>query len=72
MTEKKEKDQNTKIILLGAIIGALAGAGAAYLLSQGFDENEEFALAPADGVKLGVAAFSFLRKVTDLGKHPQL
>lgn len=64
---KEKKDINTKTILLGAIIGALSGAGAAYLLSQNLEE-EEFSLAPADGVKLGVAAFSFLRKVTDLGK----
>lgn len=68
MKEKKEKDQKTKIILLGAIIGALAGAGAAFLLSQSIDEEEGLSLAPKDGVKLGVAAFSFLRQVTDLGR----
>ncbi|MBS1250429.1 MAG: hypothetical protein MAG431_02023 [Chloroflexi bacterium] len=67
MKEKKNKDPKTKIILMGTIIGALAGAGAAYLLSQNLEE-EEFSLAPTDGVKLGVAAFSFLRKMTDLGK----
>ena len=68
MTEIKEKDQKTKMIFLGAIIGALAGAGAAYLLAQRIDEEEGLNLAPTDGVKLGVAAFSFLRKITDLGK----
>ena len=68
MTEKKEKDQKTKMIFLGAIIGALAGAGAAYLLAQRIDEEEGLNLAPADGVKLGVATFSFLRNITDLGK----
>ncbi len=67
MEKKGKKDQNIKAILLGAIIGALAGAGAAYLLNQNL-EDEGVSLAPADGVKLGVAALSFLRKVTDLGK----
>ncbi|MEA2008613.1 MAG: hypothetical protein U9O54_05795 [Chloroflexota bacterium] len=72
MNEKTKKNQHTKIIFLGAIFGAFAGAGAAYLLSQGLDEEEKFALAPADGVKLGVAVFAFLRKMTDLGKQPQI
>ncbi|RLD05529.1 MAG: hypothetical protein DRI56_09405 [Chloroflexota bacterium] len=72
MNEKTEKNQLTKIVFLGAIIGALAGAGAVYLLAQGLDEDEKLALAPADGVKLGVAAFAFLRKVTELGKRPQI
>lgn len=65
--EITKKDPTAKIILIGTFIGALAGAAAAYLLSQNL-ENEEFRIEPKDGVKLGVAAFSFLRNVTDLGK----
>lgn len=68
MEEKKEQNQKTKIIVSGAIIGALAGAVAAHLLAEGLEKEEKLALNSADGVKLGIAAFAFLRKVMDLKK----
>ncbi|MBU1660262.1 MAG: hypothetical protein KKD28_02175 [Chloroflexi bacterium] len=63
----ENKNRKTKILLIGAIIGALTGLGAAYLLIQQVDEEETLQISPGEGVKLGVSIFSFLRQVTQLG-----
>ncbi|MBU0510493.1 MAG: hypothetical protein KJ638_02180 [Chloroflexi bacterium] len=63
----ENKNRKTKILLIGAVIGALTGLGAAYLLIQQVDEEETLQISPGEGVKLGVSIFSFLRQVTQLG-----
>ncbi|MEA3351298.1 MAG: hypothetical protein U9Q82_11795 [Chloroflexota bacterium] len=57
----------TKTLILGAVIGALTGVGAAYLLVQRADAEKGLQITPGEGVKLGVSVFSFLRQVTQLG-----
>lgn len=54
-------------LLLGALIGALTGLGAAYLLIQRADEEEGLQLTPQKGMKLGVTILGFLRQITNLG-----
>ena len=56
----------TRIMLLGAIIGALTGIGAAYLLLQKADE-EGLDLTPGEGVKLGISVFTLFRQIVNLG-----
>lgn len=56
-----------RLLLLGAVIGALTGLGAAYLISQRIEEGEELELTPGEGVKLGIAVFAFFRQITQLG-----
>lgn len=56
------------IILLGAIIGAITGAGAGYLLSKRLEEGEEIQLTAGDGIKLGGSIIAFLRQISTLGK----
>jgi hypothetical protein len=59
----------TKAILVGAALGALVGAGAAYLLVQRTRrEDGEVHITPGDGVKLGVLVFGLLRQVAQLGE----
>ena len=55
-------------ILLGAILGAITGAGAGYLLSQRNEESEGFQLTAGDGIKLGGSIITLLRQVSTLGK----
>ena len=55
-------------ILLGAILGAITGAGAGYLLSQRNEEGEGFQLTAGDGIKLGGSIITLLRQVSTLGK----
>ncbi len=62
-----ESNPKTKILLIGALVGALTGVGAAYLLLQRADETEGLQLTAGEGVKLGVTVFSFLRQITQLG-----
>lgn len=61
-----EANPKSKILLIGALIGALTGLGAAYLLLQRA-EDEGLNLSAGEGVKLGVTVFSFLRQITQLG-----
>jgi len=55
-------------ILLGAILGAITGAGAGYLLSQRIDEGDDLQLTAGDGIKLGGSIITMLRQVSNLGR----
>lgn len=55
-------------ILLGAILGALTGAGAGYLLSKRIEEGEELQLTAGDGVKIGGSVIALLKQIANLGK----
>lgn len=59
----------TQALVVGAVIGALVGAGAAYLLTQRAESNQErLRITAGDGVKLGVLIFGLLRQVAQLGE----
>jgi glucokinase len=62
-----DNNKQTRILVIGAIVGALTGLGTAYLLIQRSEEEEGLKLTPGEGVKLGVSVFSFLRQITQLG-----
>jgi hypothetical protein len=55
-------------ILLGAIIGAITGAGAGYLLSRRLEEGEDIQFTAGDGIKIGGSIIAFLRQIATLGK----
>jgi len=54
-------------ILLGAILGALTGAGAGYLLSKRIEEGEEIQFTAGDGIKIGGSIVAFLRQISNIG-----
>ncbi len=57
-----------KILLIGAVLGAAVGLGAAYLLVQRSEhEGEDFKIGSGEAVKLGVLVFGLLRSVSQLG-----
>lgn len=57
-----------KILGLGALIGALTGLGAAYLLIQRAEkEGEAPNLSAKEGITLGLLVFGLLRQVSQLG-----
>lgn len=62
------QNQNGRILMMGALIGALVGLSAAYLILQRVDEEGTVRLGPKEGVKLGVSVFSFFRQLTQLGE----
>ena len=55
-------------VILGAVIGAITGAGAGYLIVKRIEEGEDFQLTAGDGIKLGGSIIAFLRQVSSLGK----
>jgi hypothetical protein len=56
-----------KVLTIGAVIGALIGLGTAYLLVSRVEEEDKLEVTPAQGVKMGLAALTFLRQITQLG-----
>ncbi len=54
-------------IILGAILGAVTGAGAGYLLTKRIEEGEEIQLTAGDGIKIGGSIIAFLRQISSLG-----
>jgi hypothetical protein len=57
-----------KVIVAGVIVGALVGAGAAYLYTQRADDlNYRPEFSTGDGVRLGVLLLGLLRSIQQLG-----
>jgi hypothetical protein len=57
-----------KVIIVGVVVGALAGAGAAYLYTQRAEElNYRPEFSTGDGVRLGVLLLGLLRSIQELG-----
>jgi membrane protein DedA with SNARE-associated domain len=67
-SQDQEKTSNNFLyIILGAVLGAVTGAGAGYLLSKRIEEGEEIQLTAGDGIKLGGSIITFLRQISNLG-----
>jgi hypothetical protein len=68
MENVTQNNWKTKILLIGAGVGLLAGLGAAYMLVQRSVKNgTEPELSAGEGVKLGLLVFGLLRQVALLG-----
>lgn len=58
-----------KTLLIGALIGAVTGVGAAYLLVQRAEKEEGVAqLSTGEGIKLGLLLLGLLRQVAQFGE----
>jgi hypothetical protein len=68
-SQPASENWKTQTLVIGAVVGALVGAGAAYLLTQRAERNQEaLKISAGDGVKLGVLVFGLLRQVAQLGE----
>lgn len=57
-----------KVLLIGAVLGAAVGLGAAYLLLQKAErEGDNLNIGAGEAVKLGVLVFGLLRSISQLG-----
>ena len=65
---QEEKGSLGLYIILGAILGAVTGAGAGYLLTKRIEEGEKVQLTAGDGIKIGGSIIAFLRQVSSLGQ----
>jgi len=60
--------KNSRVLLGGALIGAITGLIAAMLLNRRAEKNEsETAITAGEGIKLGVLVFGLLRAIASLG-----
>ena len=58
----------SKVMLIGAIVGAIAGViGASILIQQAQKNNTQPQLTAGDGVKVGLGVLAVLRLLAELG-----
>ena len=64
-------ENKNKILLVGALIGALTGMAGAMMLIRRAEKSEdgETHLTTGDGMKLGVMIFGLLRAIASLGEE---
>lgn len=71
MSKKEQivkRSSNTRVLLGGALIGAITGLIAAILLSRRAEKNQkETPLSATEGIKIGLLVFGLLRAITALG-----
>ena len=65
--DQENQSSNFLYIILGALFGAITGAGAGYLLKKRIEEGEEIQLTAGDGIKIGGSIITFLRQISSLG-----
>ena len=70
MKEENQEGQSSfgLYIILGAILGAITGAGAGYLLTKRIEEGDQLQLTAGDGIKIGGSIVAFLRQISSLGQ----
>lgn len=71
-TTEEQNDQAWKVraLAVGALLGALTGLGAAYLLVRRVEEQgKRLAITPAKGVQLGMLLAGLLRSILSWGEE---
>jgi hypothetical protein len=66
-----QPDNSWKIqtLVIGGVLGALVGLGAAYLLAKRAEQKgAQLAITPGKGVQLGVLLAGLLRSILSLGE----
>jgi len=65
--DQEKQTSNFTFVILGAVMGAITGAGAGFLLAKRIEEGEEIQLTAGDGIKIGGSIIAFLRQISNLG-----
>lgn len=68
--EIQNPDQSWKVkaLLIGGAIGALAGLGAAFLLTRRAEQQgQQLSITPAKGMKMGMLLAGLFRSILSLG-----
>ncbi len=67
--DKTDDSWKRNALIIGAVIGALVGLGAAYLMIQNAErQGSQINVTAGDGVKLGITVMGLLRQVAALGE----
>ena len=62
----KQDNLKPKYLIIGGLLGTLAGVAAAYLLVQGAEEDNPPDVSLGEGVKIGVLVLGLLRSIASL------
>ncbi len=71
ITTEERPDDTWKLqtLVIGGVLGALVGVGAAFLLTKRAEQSgTKLALTPGKGVQLGVMLAGLLRSILSLGE----
>jgi ABC-type Fe3+-siderophore transport system permease subunit len=68
-TESKDQENwKPQVLIVGAVLGALVGVGAAYLISQQAERSgKKPEMSAGAGIRLGLLVLGLLRQVAALG-----
>jgi len=70
LAEHEASSWKVKTLVVGAVIGALTGLGAAYLLTRRAEQKgEPLAINSGQGLKLGMLVAGLLRQILSLGEE---
>lgn len=63
------KSKGTKVIVFGAVLGALLGAASAFLLVKRAESvGQDPKLSPGEGIQVGLGVLGVLRLIAGFGK----
>jgi hypothetical protein len=66
--DEQTSNWQTKTLVVGAVLGALAGLGGAYLLVKNAErEGGQLSLTTGDGLRLSFLLLGLIRQIADLG-----
>jgi uncharacterized membrane protein len=69
LEEQSDSSWKVKTLLIGGLLGALVGVGAAFLLTKRAEQKgAPLAITPGKGVQLGVMLAGLLRSILTLGE----
>lgn len=65
--ERLDPQKKRRMMMMGGVIGSLAGVGVAYLLVQRAErQGGDLDLSTGEGIRLGLLMLGMLRQVADL------
>jgi hypothetical protein len=65
---EEDRSWKTRILLIGAVVGAITGLGVAFALVQRAEQQgEEVKLNTGEGIRLGMGVLGLLRQIGQIG-----
>lgn len=72
MNEIEKGNATGMVLLVGGLIGMLAGVAAAYMLIRKQEKTgQPIKFSSSDGMKLGMSTFSLMKLVSDIAVKPK-